>query len=303
MQVIRNVSWNMRIISVVALLCVLFLLDRVSRKITKPITALAKVTEDVASGRLEGIKIPKVPEGRHDEIQSLCHSFGKMVVGLQEKEKVKGILNKVVSPEIAQEISKGAIHLGGEEKMVTVFFADIRSFTHITENMEPKDVVEMLNTCMTKVSHVIDEFGGVIDKYVGDEVMALFGAPIEKEDSTLKAIQCGLKIIEVLQQWNSERKAKTKEPIEMGIGIHTGVSLVGNMGAENRLNYTVLGSNVNLASRLCSYAKPLQILITKETLDQPHVQEQIEVEELPPMEFKGFEKPFVVYSVKGGKNV
>ena len=108
-----------------------------------------------------------------------------MVKGLKEKEKVRGVLNKLVSKEIAEETLKGHVQLGGEEKHVTVFFADIRHFTAMTEKMDPKQVIKIVNKCMTKVSNLIDQRGGVIDKYVGDEVMALFGAPIQKENSVM----------------------------------------------------------------------------------------------------------------------
>ncbi|NGX59276.1 MAG: Adenylate cyclase 2 [Chlamydiae bacterium] len=302
-KVIHDVSFNMRMIAVIALALVLLLLHRVAKQIAQPIADLAKVTQDVVEGKLEGIVLPQVPKGRRDEIATLCTSFAHMVEGLQEKEKVKGVLNKVVSPEIAKEIMKGQVHLGGEERKTTVLFADIRNFTHMTESLKPGEVIELLNTCMTKISRVIDEFGGVIDKYVGDEVMALFGAPLEKENSAVQAIQSALKMVEVLRQWNQEREKSGLQPVEMGIGIHTGVVLAGNMGAENRLNYTVLGSNVNLASRLCSAAKGMEILISQDTLEEPHVKEAIEVEQLPPTELKGFEESYILYRVKtpGGK--
>jgi len=296
-EVIHQVSFNMRIIAIIALVLVLILLHNIARRITKPIAALAHVTKKVAAGQLEDIEIPKPADGRNDEVTALCNSFDQMVTGLREKEKVKGVLNKVVSPEIAQEILKGQVHLGGEERKVTVLFADIRSFTKLAANREPHEVIEMLNTCMTKISHVIDAYGGVIDKYVGDEVMALFGAPIEKEDSALRSIQCALKIVEALKNWNAQRK----EPIEMGIGIHTGKMIIGNMGAENRLNYTVIGSNVNFAARLCSAARGLEILISKETLAEPHVAENIEVEPVEGVELKGFDGTFILYRILGEK--
>jgi class 3 adenylate cyclase len=298
-EVISTVSFNMRIIAVVALVLVLFLLHKVAKRITEPIAVLAVATEQVTAGRLDDVKLPDAPKGRKDEIGTLCRSFEEMVTGLKEKEKVKGVLNKVVSQEIAQEIMKGTIHLGGEEKKVTVFFADIRDFTHMSSHLEPAEVIEMLNLCMTKVSHVIDEFGGVIDKYIGDAVMALFGAPIDKGDSALMAIRCGLKIVETLSEWNRERAQAGLPPIEMGIGIHSGNVLVGNMGAENRLNYTVIGNNVNLASRLCGVATPMQVLISPETYAEPHVKENIEVESLPPIELKGYEEKVSLLAVKG----
>lgn len=300
-EVIKKVSFNMRIIAIVALVGVLLLLHRVARRITKPISRLASVTEDVAKGKLEGISLPSSPGGKNDEISILIESFSQMIKGLQEKEKVQGVLNKVVSPQIAEEITKEQIHLGGEEKKITVLFADIRDFTGMSSDKAPHEVIEMLNKCMTKISHVIDEFEGVIDKYVGDEVMALFGAPLAKEDSALKAVFCAIEMRNELNQWNEERKKEGKQPVEMGFGIHTGIVLVGNMGAENRLNYTVIGNNVNIAARLCSAAKRMEILISKETLEEPHVKESIEVEELPPTELKGFEESFILYRVKGKK--
>ena len=104
-----------------------------------------------------------------------------------------------------------------------------------------------------------------------------------------------------MKGWNQERVQKGLKPVEMGIGIHTGNVLIGNMGAENRLNYTVIGSNVNLAARLCDIAGRMEILVSKETLSEPHVGESIQVEEMPPTELKGYEEKFVLYRVKGGK--
>lgn len=299
--IISKLSWSMRLIAVGALILVLFLLNIFSRRITKPISQLADATEEVVKGKLEGIKLPKVHENGHDEVAILCHSFERMITGLQEKEKVKGVLNKVVSQEIAQAILSGEVHLGGEERKVTVLFADIRKFTAMTTHMPPHEVIAMLNNCMTKISHVIDEYGGVIDKYVGDEVMALFGAPIDHGDSALKAIRCALAMIETLKSWNVERVKNGRPEVTMGIGIHTGLVLVGNMGAENRLNYTVIGRNVNLAARLCSAAAGMQILITEETLNEPDVKENVTAELLPPIELKGFEEKIPLFQVTGCK--
>ncbi|MCI0381670.1 MAG: HAMP domain-containing protein [Chlamydiae bacterium] len=300
-DLVHALSLNLRVAAIISLILVLYILNFLAKKITKPISLLAKATNNVAAGRLQDIELPQLAKDHNDEIAMLCNSFEQMVKGLQEKEKVKGVLNKLVSPEIASEVLKGKIHLGGEEKKVTILFADIRDFTHLSSTMQPHEVVEMLNTCMTKVSHVIDEFGGVIDKYVGDEVMALYGVPIDKEDSALKAIFTGLKMVDVLKKWNEERQKKGLPKIEMGIGIHTGIVVVGNMGAENRLNYTVIGSNVNLAARLCGKASKMQILISKETLDESQAKEQLIVEPLSPMSLKGFDEKIEVYAIRGRK--
>lgn len=237
----QKISHNIQIIALGGLVLVLIALHFIAKNLTNPITQLVKATEAISSGKLEGVSVPLTSPKSQDEISKLCRSFSKMIEDLQEKEKIRGVLNKVVSKEIAEEILKGRVHLGGEERRVTVLFADIRHFTEITTQLPPQEVIQLLNICMTKISKVIDDYGGVIDKYVGDEVMALFGIPIDQGDSALRAIKSALKIIEVLTAWNVERAGKNLVQIEMGIGIHSGGMIVGNMGAENRLNYTVIG--------------------------------------------------------------
>ena len=297
-QVIDSILFNIHIAGLIALIVAILMLHNISRRITNPIIQLANATKAVAEGHLDQIQLSLPPLKHNDEIALLCHSFEEMVQGLIEKEKVKGVLNKVVSSEIAQEILKGTVHLGGEEKKVSVLFADIRDFTKMTQNMLPQQVIELLNGCMTKISNVIDENGGVIDKYVGDEAMALFGAPIAHEDAAFKAVLSAVEMVDALKNWNRERSAKGMPEIEMGIGIHTGPMLAGNMGAENRLNYTVIGSNVNLASRLCAAAKRMEILITKDTLDEPFVKDRVIYEAMPPMSFKGIDKPIEIFRVQ-----
>jgi class 3 adenylate cyclase len=299
-EIVQGVLFNVHLIAFSMMIVVLIVLYNIARRITKPITQLAKATTQVAQGRFDDAIIPHPPSwGKNDEVALLCHAFEEMVSGLKEKEKVKGVLNKVVSQEIAAEILKGNIHLGGEEKKVTVLFADIRDFTKMTQNMQPKEVIELLNMCMTKISFIIDRHGGVIDKYVGDETMALFGAPISRENSALQAIQSALEIVQEIKKWNEERAKEQLPSISLGIGIHTGNVLAGNMGAENRLNYTVIGSNVNLAARLCTSAEGMEIRISRETRDEPQVKEKIEVESLGQVQLKGFDHPVEVFRVKG----
>lgn len=298
-EIAHSVQLNVQICGIFILCVAILLLNAFSKSITAPIVRLAAMTTYVKEGRLDAISLPVFK--KKDEIATLCQSFEEMVQGLKEKERVKGILNKVVSDEIAQEILKGQIHLGGEEKRVTVLFADIRSFTAMTQDMSPAQVVDMLNTCMTKISACIDHHGGCVDKYIGDEVMALFGAPVAKEDSALQAVRAALEIVAVLKAWNQERNALGQPNVEMGIGIHTGAMLVGNMGAENRLNYTVIGSNVNLAARICSAAKGMEILISGDTLQEHGVKETLSVEEMPPITLKGFSAPIALYRIREQK--
>jgi class 3 adenylate cyclase len=294
-RVADAILFNIHIAGVIALFIVIIVLHNISRKITEPIVELAEATEHVATGRFDQIHLKTIISKHKDEVAQLYHAFCKMISGLQEKEKMKAVLNKVVSSEIAQEILAGNVHLGGEEKTVSVLFADIRGFTNMTQHLPAKQVIEMLNVCMTKLSLLVDENKGVIDKYVGDEVMALFGAPLTRERDSLHAVTSAIAMIRAMHAWNAERSSRGEVPIEIGIGIHTGTMLAGNMGAENRLNYTVIGRNVNLAARLCSAAKPMEILISHATWEE--VKDHIRSEELPPLTLKGFDTPIPVYRV------
>ncbi|MCF7806039.1 MAG: adenylate/guanylate cyclase domain-containing protein [Simkaniaceae bacterium] len=296
-NLIHKISHQMQVIAFIALILVFFFLNKIAKHMTDPISHLANACRVLRHGHLSEVHLPTLKGDSKDEVHTLYRVFDEMIDGLKEKDKVQGVLNKVVSPEIAKEILTGTIHLGGEEKNVTVMFADIRNFTKMSENMEPHDVINMLNTCMTKISHAIDQHSGVIDKFVGDEVMALFGAPINDEEGAKKAVICAFEILKVLDEWNAERKNQNLVPVEMGIGIHTGLVVAGNMGAENRLNYTVLGANVNLAARLCSAAKPHEILISRGTLESPGVKQSFETQALEKMSLKGFSEPVEVFLI------
>jgi class 3 adenylate cyclase len=296
-NLIEKMSIQTNLIVIVSLIVVLILLNHIVKNTLKPISILATACEELHVSGLKNVQLPDLKKNYRDEVYTLYSSFKKMILGLKEKEKVMGVLNKVVSPTIAQEILKGKVHLGGEEKVVTVLFADIRNFTHITEKMPPHDVIFLLNTCMTKVSDIVDKHHGVIDKYVGDEVMALFGAPLPIENAPLQAIECAVEIHHQLSLWNEERVKEQLPKVEMGIGIHTGLVIAGNMGAENRLNYTVVGSNVNLSSRLCSICPPNSIIVTLNTVQFPNVLDSYEVKQLDPIDLKGFSEPIQIYQI------
>ncbi len=301
LEVAKNLSWKISfqifVISLILIAAILFLISRiVLRIVIRPIIHLAGNTELIVSGQYDAIRWPNMGK-RKDEIASLTHSFEQMVVGLQEKENIRSVLDKVVSKEVAAEILKSKIHLGGEERRVSVLFSDIRGFTNMTERMTPHQTIEILNSCMTRITHVIEGEGGVIDKFVGDEVMAIYGAPTVCADHALRAVSAGVLAMRAMKIWNDERAARGEERIEMGIGINTGEVVAGNMGAVDRLNYTVLGKNVNVAARLCSIAKRNQLIISELTLNEPGVQEAFYVELLPSVMLKGFSEPFRIYSV------
>lgn len=271
----------------------LLLLSFLSKRMTKPITQLAVATKKVTSGQYADVKLPKVKKSE-DEISLLTHNFSEMIQGLQDREKIRNLLDKVVSKEIASEILKGNVNLGGEMKEVTILFVDIRGFTAMTAEVDPQIVITRLNQYMTAMTKIIETEGGVIDKYIGDAIMALYGAPVVMPDGAKKAIVTALEMVQKVKEWNKTRE----KPFYIGIGIHTGPVVAGNMGAETRLNYTVVGANVNLASRLCSSAAPMEIRVSEATLKASGLEKELLVKPLEPIVYKGFSKPVVTYAVE-----
>ncbi len=295
-----KISLSLIVAGLLSLLIALGSLHRIAKRITGPIAILSKASEELSKGTYEDLILPIV-DRREDEVATLAHSFHGMVSALRDRDKIRGVLNKVVSKEISQEILDHNIELGGEKKVITLLFSDIRNFTHFAEGMDPFALITILNTYMTRMCRIIDETKGVVDKFIGDEIMTLYGAPLAFSFHAVKAIEAALLMIQDLSSWNEE-KSKVNEPtFTIGIGIHTGVVYTGNMGAENRLNYTAIGANVNEASRLCSVAKPMQILISEETFQSPGVQEQFHCQKLDPVHLKGIENPVQVYEVLGLK--
>ena len=295
-SLVTKISLNLLAVALILLVLALLLLARISKKITEPITSLAQASEEIGNGKYDGLHFPST-ENRHDEVAVLTRSFQKMVVSLLEREKIRGVLNKVVSKEIASKVLSGSIELGGEERVLTMLFSDIRGFTPMSEKLQPRALIALLNTYMTRMCRIIDETHGVVDKFVGDEIMALYGAPLNLENHGERAVEAALLMIDDLKQWNSERQDNGL-PITIGIGIHTGVAFSGNMGAENRLNYTVVGSNVNLAARLCSAALPMQILVSEQTYLSLHYPQKFPFQKLPAVTLKGIDHPVAVYSIR-----
>ncbi|MDZ4675900.1 MAG: adenylate/guanylate cyclase domain-containing protein [Oligoflexia bacterium] len=222
-----------------------------STTLTKPIKLLVELTRQIAAGDFN-IKVK--PKG-HDEITALTHSFGKMATGLAERDKLKETFNKFHSKEIAEAILSGEIKLGGTRQKATVFFSDIRGFTSISEGLEAEQVVEMLNEYMTSMVSVITQHKGVVDKYVGDAIMAVWGAPVPKPNDTWNAVSACIAMRVQLVVFNDARMAKGKKPIKIGMGLHYGELIAGNIGSTEKMEYTVIGDTVNTASRVESLTK------------------------------------------------
>jgi adenylate cyclase len=193
----------------------------------------------------------------------------------------------VVSKEVAMELLKNQVELGGVERRVSILFADIRGFTNIAESMAPAVLVQMLNNYFSRMSPVIDKEGGVIDKYIGDAIMAIFGAPVEFPDDALRAVRAGTAMLAELQPFNTERMMLGLLPVNIGIGINCGTVVAGNIGSESRLNYTIIGDEVNLASRLEGLTRHYEVgmIVSQEVANR--VKGEFPLRELDLVQVKG----------------
>jgi adenylate cyclase len=208
----------------------------------------------------------------------------------------RSALERFLSPEVAEMVvANPDIRLGGVNQEVTVLFADIRDFTPMSENLEPSRVVEILNEYFTRVTDVIFDNGGTLDKYMGDAVMAVFGAPISKGKDAANAVKSAIQIQRLLIELNRDAAAREWPELRVGIGINTGNAVAGNIGSPRRLDYTVVGDVVNTAQRLMSNAAGGQILIAESTASK--LGRSFDLERLPEMKVKGRSEAVPVFSV------
>jgi adenylate cyclase len=202
------------------------------------------------------------------------------------------------APNVAHQIAnqEGAVQLGGAKRPVVVFFSDIRGFTPMSERMLPDEIAHLLTEYFTEMVEIVFKHGGTLDKFMGDAIMALWGAPIAHEDDAERAMKAALEMQELLGRLNAKWETEGRERLEIGIGINFGEVFAGNIGSEQRLEYTVIGDAVNVASRLCSKADRGDILISEPFMRALRTLPPLEA--LDPIELKGKAKAVPVYRVK-----
>ncbi len=267
-----------------------------SRTVSRPVLKLVDASRLIEEGRFELDIVPST----EDELGLLTDSFVRMGKGLAERERVKETFGKFVNRQIAEQALKGDIALGGVRRTATIFFSDIRSFTAISEKLAPEAVVEFLNDYMTRMVDCIEKTGGVVDKFIGDAIMAVWGAPISggtPKDDAMNAITAMLMMRRSLMEFNEGRGGDEKPLIKIGCGVNTGPCLAGQIGSLQRMEYTVIGDAVNLASRIEALNKPFgsDILVSEYTYEL--VKNEILAEKMPPIKVKGKTDPLNIYSV------
>ena len=211
------------------------------------------------------VKVAEIKTG--DEIEDLAEGFNAMVDGLEERDRLRSTMGKYMTEQVVEHLMAGRVQLGGVTLPVTVLFTDIRSFTSISETMSAHDLVQLLNEYFTDMVGIVMEEGGVVDKYIGDAIMAVFGAPVPKPDDAQRAVRAAVRMRGALVTLNERLATRGIAPLRTGIGLHTGEVIAGNIGSEARMEYTVIGDAVNLASRLESATKELgvDVLISEDT--------------------------------------
>ncbi|MEW6555848.1 MAG: adenylate/guanylate cyclase domain-containing protein [Elusimicrobiota bacterium] len=213
------------------------------------------------------------------------------------ERKYHNILTKYLDPKIVKQLvtEQDELHSETEKRSITIMFIDIRGYTSLAEKIQPEKLVKTLNEYLEAITNIIIKFGGTVDKFIGDGILCFFGNPTEYADHPLRAIKSALVIQNTIKSLNKQW-IKTEQPlIHLGIGINTGEVIIGNIGGNDRMDYTVIGDNVNITSRLCDIAEAEQIIVSELTYEA--VKENVEAKEFNPINLKGKQEPIKVYEI------
>jgi len=283
------------IITAMILCLSLFVLFFFSKSLTSPISRLMQGAVSIGKGDFS----IQIPPTTRDEIGRLSATFNEMTLGLAERDKIKNAFGKFVNKEVAERAMRGDIALGGESRSAAIFFSDIRSFTSISEKLTPHEVVEFLNDYMTRMVACVDKTNGVVDKFIGDAIMAIWGVPYSHGNDTENAINAALMMRDSLAEFNKGRGGDRTPVIRIGSGINTGEVIAGQIGSMERMEYTCIGDAVNLASRIESLNKIFRtdILISEHSYSL--VKNIFRVEPMKKIHVKGKEEPQQIYAVLG----
>lgn len=265
-----------------------------AQRISRPVEEVARTAQEVRKGNLE----VEVRERRsRDEIGELAKRINEMIRGLRERDFIRDTFGRYVSPEVAQQVLSDptSLHPGGDLRTVTVLMSDLRGFTSLSEQLSPPEMVEILNAYLGRMSDIIARHDGTVIEFIGDAIMALFGAPTVQEDDPLHAVACAAEMHMELERFNAEYGERGVPPLQQGIGINTGEVIVGNIGSEKRMKYGVVGDDVNLAARAESLTVGGEVLVSESTRDA--VGERAEFRGPIEVKVKGKKEPLHLFAV------
>lgn len=300
------------VILIVSLIITIILLLLFTRYLTYPLQNVAEVMQDIIT---HNDLTKTVPIRFKDEIGNLSHTFNLMLAELDKanqeiktfalqsavakrrEQKIRNIFQKYVpSDVIDQFFDKPENMLQGYNRSLAILFSDIRGFTTISEQLRPDEIVESLNAYFDIMVNIITDRKGIVDKYIGDAIMAFYGAPVKHTDDVLQSVRSALEMVESLKEFNKTQVAKGRPEFKNGIGINYGIVTVGNIGNEKKMDYTVIGDMVNLASRLEGLTKyyPVRIIISESVYR--HVKEEIPCRLVDRVEVKGKTEGVGIYT-------
>ncbi len=276
-------------------LCALVLGLLLARRLTRPISALTGAVARVADGDLS----QELPVRSRDEVGVLTRAFNAMVEGLRQRDFIRNAFGRYVSPEVAKTLleSPDGLRLGGGKREVTVLMSDLRGYTRFAEHGDPAGVMAVLNDYLGRMAEIVIAHGGTINEFIGDAIFAVFGAPIEHPDHAERAGATALAMQRANDALNRVNAAQGRPTFEMGIGLHTGEAVVGNIGSEQRTKYAVVGAAVNLAARVEGCTVGGQILMTAATAGR--LGDLAEVAPPISVELKGLAAPVTLHELRG----
>jgi len=291
--IVRNLVMGIVFLGVVGVLASIRLAWFVAGSVAVPLRTLEGAMAQVERGRLD----TRCPVVSTDEIGRVTEGFNRMVRGLQEREMLRETFGKYVSQEIRDEILAGRVALEGQVREATILFADLRDFTTWVEASDPRDVVRDLNSYFTEMETAIRGHGGLVLQYIGDEIEAVFGAPVDKPDHAAAAVRAAQEMRTRLVAWNAGRAAAGKPALRNGIGVHTGTVVAGNIGSSERLSYALVGDPVNLASRIQGLTKELRTDVLVSGTTRARVGDDVPFHPLPAVKVKGRVAEVEVYAL------
>jgi adenylate cyclase len=264
-----------------------------SKSISKPLLHIKDAIKSVENNNLDA----RVEIVSNDELGDVAEGFNLMIKSMRESHHIKESFGKFVSREVMDEIIAGKTSLDGEMKRATLLFSDLRNFTPLVEKNHPKHVVAIMNQYFNEMTLAIKSHKGLVLQYVGDEIEAVFGAPVSIDDHPEMAVKAALEMRKRLGALNMRLKQQGFEPLSHGIGIHSGAVLAGNIGSEDRMSYALVGDTVNVASRIEGLTKPYKsdIIISQTTYNL--LTESYDTDQLASVKVKGKEDEIIIYKL------
>jgi adenylate cyclase len=266
--------------------------------ISRPLNGMISVLKKVKNGDFQ----QRVRVFSNDELGYAGDVINDMTEGLAEREVIRDVFGKYVAQEVRDEVLSGRIPLDGEKKEVSILFADLRDFTPLTESNPPKLIVQVLNLYFKEMAQAVEEQGGSVLQFLGDEVYAVFGAPVSRQDHPIRAFKAGLEMNRRLDLLNQSLSEQGLPRLRHGIGIHSGPAVAANIGSPDRLSYLLVGDTINLAARLQQLTKKMSVrmLISAHTHALLHLDpaDADGLARLPDIEVKGISRPVEVYAVR-----